>query len=80
MVNKQNAQLQVEEDVSDAPLDHNFKVVLLGEACVGKTSIALRLTEDSFETRLIEAGMPLSLDRMYEQSWVLKLCNEKRVV
>lgn len=29
---------------------HNFKVVLLGEGCVGKTSIVLRYVEDKFNS------------------------------
>lgn len=29
---------------------HNFKVVLLGEGCVGKTSIVLRYIEDKFNS------------------------------
>lgn len=27
---------------------YNFKVVLLGEGCVGKTSVVLRYVEDTF--------------------------------
>lgn len=30
---------------------YNFKVVLLGEGCVGKTSIALRYIEDKFNDK-----------------------------
>lgn len=33
--------------------DYNFKVVLLGEGCVGKTSVALRYVEDKFNDRHI---------------------------
>jgi GTPase SAR1 family protein len=29
----------------------NFKVVLLGEGCVGKTSLVLRYTEDKFNDK-----------------------------
>ena len=32
---------------------HNFKVVLLGEGCVGKTSCVLRYVEDSFNDKHI---------------------------
>ncbi|XP_076246796.1 RAS oncogene family member Rab21 [Calliopsis andreniformis] len=32
---------------------YNFKVVLLGEGCVGKTSVALRYVEDKFNDRHI---------------------------
>jgi len=30
---------------------HNFKVVLLGEGCVGKTSTVLRYVENKFESK-----------------------------
>lgn len=30
---------------------HNFKVVLLGEGCVGKTSLLLRYIEDKFNDK-----------------------------
>lgn len=30
---------------------YNFKVVLLGEGCVGKTSVALRYVEDKFNDK-----------------------------
>lgn len=33
--------------------DYNFKVVLLGEGCVGKTSIILRYVEDKFNSKHI---------------------------
>lgn len=32
---------------------YNFKVVLLGEGCVGKTSVALRYVENKFNDRHI---------------------------
>lgn len=32
---------------------YNFKVVLLGEGCVGKTSVALRYVEDKFNVKHI---------------------------
>lgn len=32
---------------------HNFKIVLLGEGCVGKTSIVLRYVEDKFQSKHI---------------------------
>ena len=32
---------------------YNFKVVLLGEGCVGKTSVALRYVEDKFNDKHI---------------------------
>ncbi|XP_031846724.1 RAS oncogene family member Rab21 [Nomia melanderi] len=39
--------------VSTAGNGYNFKVVLLGEGCVGKTSVALRYVEDKFNDRHI---------------------------
>ncbi|KAB0796640.1 hypothetical protein PPYR_10701 [Photinus pyralis] len=35
---------------------HNFKVVLLGEGCVGKTSLLLRYIEDKFNARHISTN------------------------
>lgn len=32
---------------------YNFKIVLLGEGCVGKTSLVLRYVEDKFNDRHI---------------------------
>ena len=32
---------------------YNFKVVLLGEGCVGKTSVVLRYVEDKFNDKHI---------------------------
>lgn len=31
--------------------NYNFKVVLLGEGCVGKTSVVLRYVEDKFNDK-----------------------------
>ncbi|XP_076297947.1 RAS oncogene family member Rab21 isoform X2 [Lasioglossum baleicum] len=39
--------------ISTTGNDYNFKVVLLGEGCVGKTSVALRYVEDKFNDRHI---------------------------
>ncbi|XP_073832987.1 RAS oncogene family member Rab21 [Musca autumnalis] len=38
---------------STQPTQYNFKVVLLGEGCVGKTSIVLRYVEDKFNPQHI---------------------------
>lgn len=38
---------------SSQPTQYNFKVVLLGEGCVGKTSIVLRYVEDKFNPQHI---------------------------
>lgn len=38
---------------NQAPTQYNFKAVLLGEGCVGKTSIVLRYVEDKFNPQHI---------------------------
>lgn len=38
---------------ADSLGNFNFKVVLLGEGCVGKTSVVLRYVEDKFNERHI---------------------------
>lgn len=39
--------------ISSTGNGYNFKVVLLGEGCVGKTSVALRYVENKFNDRHI---------------------------
>lgn len=48
--------LGVELQIMASPIStsgngYNFKVVLLGEGCVGKTSVALRYVEDKFNDK-----------------------------
>jgi len=38
--------------MNSAPLDHIFKILLVGDAGVGKSSLLLRFTDDSFEEHL----------------------------
>lgn len=40
---------KIEQEVTE---NFNFKIALLGDPCVGKTSIAVRLTQSNFEKRL----------------------------
>ena len=39
---------------------YNFKVVLLGEGCVGKTSVVLRYVEDKFNAEHITTTLQVS--------------------
>lgn len=44
--------------------NYNFKVVLLGEGCVGKTSVVLRYVEDKFnEKHLTTLQVIILIDR-----------------
>lgn len=52
---------------SHGTTNYNFKVVLLGEGCVGKTSVVLRYVEDTFNSDHVTTlqvsttfGIPLS--------------------
>jgi GTPase SAR1 family protein len=38
---------------SNGSKSYNFKVVLLGEGCVGKTSLVMRYVEDKFNDKHI---------------------------
>ena len=42
---------------------YDFKVVLLGEGCVGKTSVALRYVEDKFNEKHIRTVPTIQVSR-----------------
>lgn len=44
-----------------ATTGHNFKVVLLGEGCVGKTSLVLRYVENKFNDQHISTLQVLGI-------------------
>ncbi len=54
---------------SSAGAYQNFKVVLLGEGCVGKTSIAVRFVEDKWSDKHVTTiqviTIPFSLNRAF---------------
>jgi GTPase SAR1 family protein len=50
---------------------YNFKVVLLGEGCVGKTSVVLRYVEDKFNEKHITT---LQVSFFIDIFFVCKMC------
>jgi Ras-related protein Rab-28 len=54
-----------ESDSDDEPPQHQFKVVLLGDGAVGKTSLARRITKDSFTENYKQTiGLDFALARV----------------
>lgn len=51
---------------------YNFKVVLLGEGCVGKTSVVLRYVEDKFNDTHISTIQVKGIKQTFETLLILE--------
>ena len=66
---------------------HNFKVVLLGEGCVGKTSLVVRYVQDEFynehrttiQASFLSKRINIDNARVNMAIWVSVLLHEGRV-
>lgn len=54
-------------NISTSTNTQNFKVVLLGEGCVGKTSLVLRYVEDKFNSSHISTVQVIWCDILLNQ-------------
>ena len=62
---QQQAQVRQMEDSDDEPEQLQYKVILLGDGAVGKTSIAMRFTEDYFAKQYKQTiGLDFFIKRM----------------
>ena len=62
------------DDHSDQHFDHMFKVLLIGNSAVGKTSFLLRYADDSFASAFIPTvGMDFKVQTVYRDDLTIKL-------
>lgn len=65
-------QTQVQKDVADQNFDYMFKLLIIGNSSVGKTSFLFRYADDSFTSAFVSTvGIDFKVKTVYR--------NEKRV-
>ncbi len=70
--NDTRQQTQVQKDVADQNFDYMFKLLIIGNSSVGKTSFLFRYADDSFTSAFVSTvGIDFKVKTVYR--------NEKRV-
>lgn len=70
--NDTRQQAQVQKDVADQNFDYMFKLLIIGNSSVGKTSFLFRYADDSFTSAFVSTvGIDFKVKTVYR--------NEKRV-
>lgn len=70
--NDTRQQTQIQKDVADQNFDYMFKLLIIGNSSVGKTSFLFRYADDSFTSAFVSTvGIDFKVKTVYR--------NEKRV-